>query len=86
MARFEMAASEMSANASSADALFCLGLVYCIGREVKQDYIAAHKWFNLAALKGSVEAKKYRGEIAREMSPAAIAEAQRLARDWISIH
>jgi TPR repeat protein len=53
---------------------------------VKQDYIAAHKWFNLAALKGSVEAKKYRGEIAREMSPAAIAEAQRLARDWISIH
>jgi uncharacterized protein len=86
MARFEMAASEMSANASSADALFCLGLMYCIGREVKQDYIAAHKWFNLAALKGSTEAKKYRCEIAREMSPDQIAEAQRMARDWISIH
>jgi TPR repeat protein len=86
MARFEMAASEMSASASSADAFFCLGLMYCIGREVKQDYIAAHKWFNLAALKGSSEAKKYRCEIAREMSPVEIAEAQRMARDWISIH
>ena len=86
MARFEMAASEMSANASSADAFFCLGLMYCIGREVMQDYVAAHKWFNLAALKGSDEGKRYRGEIAREMSPAEIAEAQRQARYWISIH
>jgi uncharacterized protein len=86
MARFELTASEMSANASSADALFCLGLMYCIGREVRQDYIAAHKWFNLAALRGSSEAKRYRCEIAREMSPADIAEAQKAARQWISIH
>lgn len=86
MARFEMAASEMSGNASSADALFWLGLMYCIGRGVDRDYVAAHKWFNLAALKGSTEAKKYRSEIALEMSPDEIAEAQRLARDWISIH
>ena len=86
MARLEMSASEMSSDASSADAFFCLGLMYCIGREVKQDYIAAHKWFNLAALKGSMEAKKYRCEISREMSPIEIAEAQRMARDWISVH
>ena len=85
MARFEMAATEMSANASSADAFFCLGLMYCIGREVKQDYVAAHKWFNLAAFKGSDEGKRYRGEIAREMSPGDIAEAQRQARSWISL-
>jgi TPR repeat protein len=86
MARFEMTASEMSASGSSADAFFSLGLMYCIGREVEQDYVAAHKWFNLAALKGSLEAKKYRCEISREMSPGDIAEAQRMARDWISIH
>jgi TPR repeat protein len=86
MARIEMVLSEMAAQASSADAFFCLGLMYCIGREVQRDYVAAHKWFNLAALKGSLEAKRYRCEIASEMSPSEIAEAQRLARDWISIH
>jgi TPR repeat protein len=86
MARYEMAIAEAPVDGSSADTFFCLGLMYCIGREVKQDYVTAHKWFNLAALKGSNEAKKYRGEISREMSPTEIAEAQRMARDWMSIH
>lgn len=74
------------AAGSSAEMLFHLGMMYCLGREVDQDYVAAHKWFNIAALKGSTEARHYRCEISREMTAHQIAEAQRQARDWISIH
>ena len=71
---------------ATADNLFELGMAYCIGREVPQDYIRAHKWLNLAALKGSEAAKIYRHEVAREMSASQIAEAQRQARAWMTLH
>jgi uncharacterized protein len=61
-------------------------MMYCIGRDVEQNYVIAHKWFNLAALKGSEEAKVYRRELALEMSPGEIAEAQRQARSWLTLH
>lgn len=68
------------------DALFRLGLLYCLGQEVPRDLVEAHKWFNLAALSGDARARQCRGEISREMSPAEIAEAQRLARSWLHSH
>lgn len=71
---------------TSADMLYHLGMMYCLGREVERNYVTAHKWFNIAALKGSLEARRCRCEISREMSVAQIAEAQRQARDWISLH
>lgn len=71
---------------TSAEMLFHLGMLYCLGREVEQDYVAAHKWFNIAALKGSAEARHHRCEISREMTTSQIAEAQRQARAWISLH
>jgi uncharacterized protein len=89
MARFESIAyieSEISPAGSSADALFELGLMYCAGRDVEMDFVAAHKWFNLAALRGNVEAKTYRMELSREMSKRQIAEAQRQAREWLRIN
>jgi TPR repeat protein len=85
MARFELSSASAS-ETNSADALFHLGMIYCIGREVETDLVAAHKWFNLAALRGSAEAKQYRCEISRDMTPAQIAEAQRQARTWLSTH
>lgn len=83
-----MARSEMPSRpeGTSAEMLFHLGMMYCLGREVEQDYVAAHKWFNIAALRGSGEARHYRCEISREMTVHQIAEAQRQARAWISIH
>jgi TPR repeat protein len=50
------------------------------------DLVSAHKWFNLAAMRGNDDARRYRVEIAREMSRAEIAEAQRQAREWLSRH
>jgi hypothetical protein len=39
-------------------------------------------WFNLAASQGFSDAFNYRVRVAEEMTPAQIAEAQRLAREW----
>lgn len=50
------------------------------------DLIIAHKWFNLAAMMGNQEARTYRAELAREMSAEEVAEAQRLAREYLSTH
>jgi hypothetical protein len=46
------------------------------------DYVLAHVWFNLAAASGNKDASENRDIAAARMSPAQIAEAQRLAREW----
>jgi uncharacterized protein len=70
-------------RAEDSGALYILGTRYSTGRDVEQDLIAAHKWFNLAAMMGHEEARICRAELAREMSAADIAEAQRQARSWL---
>ena len=62
---------------------FRLGMMYSIGSDVPTDYVSAHKWFNLAAMRGNAEAIRLRREIAVEMTEAEIARAQRAARDWL---
>lgn len=66
-----------------ANALYVLGIRYSTGRDVEQDLIAAHKWFNLAAMMGHEDAKSCRADVSSEMSKGQIAEAQRQARDWL---
>lgn len=66
------------------DALFKLGMAYSSGTEgCPLDRVSAHMMFNLAALKGSLEAKDYRREMSSEMCSEELAEAQRAARRWI---
>jgi TPR repeat protein len=50
------------------------------------DLITAHKWFNLASMQGNIEARAYRAELAKEMTPDEVAEAQRLAREYLATH
>jgi TPR repeat protein len=61
---------------------FGLGRLYADGNSVPQDYVLAHMWLNLAAAQGLEDAKSARDKIASKMTPAQIAEAQRLAREW----
>ncbi len=82
----EIDKDEISVPAATADSLFGLGLLYSAGMDVEQDLVSAHKWFNLAALKGNDAARDYRAEIASEMSSDEIAEAQRRAREWLQTH
>ncbi len=61
--------------------------MYEKGQGVPQDYVQAHMWYNLAAshfAPGSDRdrAVKNRDILAAKMTPAQIAEAQRLARKW----
>ncbi|WP_428673819.1 tetratricopeptide repeat protein [Reyranella sp.] len=59
-----------------------LGSSYEAGTGVPQDYVLAHMWFNLAAVKGNDFAIAARDRVASKMTPAQIAEAQNLAREW----
>ncbi len=89
MARFDFSAGDVfdvSAQGGGADALFQLGLMYCSGRDVEIDLVEAHKWFNLAALRGNEDAKAYRLELSREMTKNEIAAAQKSAREWLKLH
>ena len=70
---------------SSGEELFRLGLLYSTGQGgAPLDYVSAHMLFNLAAMRGSMEAKVYRKELSGEMDPADVAEAQRAARRWLA--
>lgn len=66
------------------NACYDLGMVYSTGTAgVGIDLIEAHKWFNLAAVAGSVEAQQCRADIAVDMTAREIAEAQRAARAFM---
>jgi hypothetical protein len=86
MARFEVAGIDnavLGEGNASGDVLFQLGMMYSTGGSVPADYVTAHKWFNLAALRGNKDAARLRREIAEQMSETEIAAAQRAARDWL---
>ena len=89
MARFEIGDCDQAALGESpagADTFFELGMMYSIGRRVPIDYVSAHKWFNLAALRGNADAIRLRREIADQMSEVEVAAAQRAARAWLKAH
>jgi len=70
---------------ATGDELFRMGLMYSTGQGgAPLDYVSAHMLFNLAAMRGSIEAKVYRKELAGEMDHDDVAEAQRQAREWLA--
>ena len=85
MAGIELAASAV-AEPTDADGCFDLGMIYSAGAGVAVDMIAAHRWFNIAAMRGHKDAARLRREIAEQMSDAEVGLAQRAARDWLKAH
>jgi TPR repeat protein len=87
MARMEMADVEAaSLGEAPADVFYDLGMMYSIGRSVPVDFVSAHKWFNIAAMRGNRDAIRLRREIADQMTETDIAAAQRAARAWLTAH
>jgi TPR repeat protein len=87
MARFDMNSMEaVMGGETRADTLCNMGLMYATGRGCDIDLIAAHKWLNIAAIKGSERAAALRAELARTMSKAELAAALRAAREWMTMH
>ena len=64
-----------------ADAQSILGVMYTNGEGVIQDYIRTHMWLNLSASNGDKNGSKNREKVAKKMTPAQIAKAQKMARD-----
>jgi TPR repeat protein len=77
-----------AADQGDADTQVHLGAMYYLGQGVPKDYVEAHKWRNLAASRASAERQKEYAEdsdaVAKAMTPAQIAEAQKLAREWVA--
>lgn len=73
-----------AARRGDAEAYYELGSAYSLGEGVDIDLVEAHRWYNLAALAGLRHAQAERAALAADMAPAEIAEAQRLAREWLA--
>lgn len=72
------------ANSNGVEAnLFELGLSHATGVGAEVDYVEAHKWFNIAALRGDCEAKQRRQELTAMMTQSQVSAAQRAAREWL---
>lgn len=69
-----------------ADDFFGLGMSYSSGAGVAVDLVQAHKWFNIAAMRGHPDGARLRKEIAEQMADAEIGCAQRAARDWLKAY
>jgi TPR repeat protein len=76
----------MSAEKGYAPAQAALGAMYLNGLGVRQDYVQADMWLNVAASRSDADSWKayaeIRDSVESEMTSAQVAEAQRLAREW----
>ncbi|MVA58185.1 SEL1-like repeat protein [Agrobacterium vitis] len=88
MARFDMQADDMAAigGQPQADIFRIMGLMYATGRGCEQDLVSAHKWLNIAAIKGCDRSVGLRSDLASTMTKSQLAEALRDAREWMTSH
>lgn len=69
-----------AAIAGDPDAQFVLGRMYARGLGVLQDFVQAHRWYNVAAANGQRMAPLARDAISEEMTAEQIALAQQMAQ------
>lgn len=81
-ARWYLKAAEQG-NVSAMDGLGGLSLA---GHGMPQNQLEAYKWFNLAAVSGAPEFVANRDRVAAGLTPAQLAEGQRLASEWAKHH
>lgn len=72
----------LAANQGEALAQTKLAIMYDDGDGVPKDKVQAYKWLSLAATNGDKPAPMLRDLLAKEMTPAQIAEAKKLASEW----
>ena len=71
----------LAAEQGNAAAQLNLGGMYYDGWDVPQDYVIAYAWFNLAAAQGNERAAKNKDMVQESMTPAQVAEGQKLSRE-----
>jgi len=83
-----------SAEQGDASSQGMLGYMYTKGQGVVQDYVVAYMYFSIEALSrfknleilGVTDAINNRDSCAKEMTSSQIAEAEKLAREWMRTH
>ncbi len=75
-----------AAEQGNARAQYSLGFMYGKGQGVSQDYVRAHMWYSLSAANGGKDGPKARDIVAKRMTPAQIAEAQKMTVEWMAKH
>ena len=75
-----------AAEQGHAMAQYRLGLRYSMGTGVPKNNVRAYMWWSLAAMNGIENGALFRDRVAELMTPAQIAEAQKLAREWLEKH
>ena len=73
----------LSAEQGHAFAQTNLGVMYARGQGVIQDNVYAYMWGNLSASNGNEIGGKLRDMVARKMTPAQIADAQKLTHECV---
>jgi uncharacterized protein len=73
-----------AAELGHATAQFELGFMYARGVGALQDNVLGHMWYNIAGANGNRFASDNRANIEKRMTPAQIAEAQKLARECMA--
>ena len=72
----------MAADQGNSQGQLSLGHRYLHGEGVPTNYVEAYKWFALSAAQGNVFASTPRDFVLEKMTPAQIAEGQRLVAAW----
>jgi TPR repeat protein len=83
---YDVADCKVKAEQNNASAQTNLALMYVKGLGVPKDYVMAHMYWNIAAVSGNTIAIENRGLIEKDMTSSQLAEAQKLAREWMSKH
>jgi uncharacterized protein len=72
----------LAADQGEAVAQTKIAIMYDDGQGVPHDIVQAYKWYSLASTNGDKPAAELRDRTAKQMTPAQIAEAQKLAQEW----
>ena len=72
----------LAADQGEALAQTKMAVMYDEGQGVPKNIVQAYKWYSLAATNGDKPATLLRDSLANQMTPAQIAEAQKLAQEW----
>jgi TPR repeat protein len=76
----------MAAESGYPPAMNHLAILYGTGEGISLDYLQAYKWLSLASFMGDEDAEKLQESLSEEMTPNEIAEAKRLAEEWLEKH
>jgi uncharacterized protein len=72
----------LAADQGEALAQTKIAIMYDEGQGVQKNIVQAYKWYSLAAMNGDKPAPQILNLLANQMTPAQIAEAQKLAQEW----